>query len=296
MSDRVRVPIVDDSASMRVALSRILSHDVGIEVVGMALEPHLARAMIKELSPDVLTLDIEMPGMDGLAFLKRIMRLRPMSVIMCSTLTARGTNVTTSALRLGAVECIATPSGSAVAIDMLAAKLCAMVKAAARATVRATPVLVVQHMPAAFTSGVSARLDRDCEIHVVVAGNGMPLQRGTAYVAPGGATHRMLAPNSPCLSLKAFDAVNGHRPSVDVLMHSVARLGSAAVGVILTGKGNDGARGLLATREAGARTLAQDRASSVAYGIPRAASELGGAMSDMPLAGMPGAIMAACRQ
>ena len=340
MTGRVRVLIVDDSASMRAALHRILARDAEIEVVGMASEPHMARAMIKELNPDVLTLDIEMPGMDGLAFLERIMRLRPMPVVMCSTLTARGTEATIAALRLGAVDCIAKPTGNATEIEALAGRLCATVKAAARATVRATPapiarvvssprlavadtmiaigastggvealfsllgalpgdcppVLIVQHMPAAYTPGFSARLNKDCQIHVVEARDAEPVRPGTAYIAPGGATHMALGTNSRCISLKQADAVNGHRPSVDVLMHSMARLGSNAVGVILTGMGNDGAEGLLAMRQAGARTIAQDRASSVVYGMPRAAVALGGVVAELPLAAIPGAIMAACHQ
>ena len=338
MTDRVRVLIVDDSASMRAALHRILTRDVEIEVVGMAFEPHMARAMIKKLNPDVLILDIEMPGMDGLAFLERIMRLRPMPVVMCSTLTVRGTDATITALRLGAFDCIAKPSGNAVEIEALAAELCSMVKAAARATMRATPapiarvaasprsaaadkiiaigastggvealfsllgalphdcppVLVVQHMPAAYTPGFAARLDKDCQIRVVEARDAEPVRPGTAYIAPGGATHMTLHPNSLCIGLKRADAVNGHRPSVDVLMYSMARLGSAAVGVILTGMGSDGAEGLLAMRRAGARTIAQDRASSVVYGMPRAAGTLGGVVAELPLAAIPRAVMAAC--
>lgn len=336
----VRVLIVDDSASMRAALKRILSRDPQIDVVGMAFEPHMARAMIKELNPDVVTLDIEMPGMDGLAFLERIMRLRPMPVVMCSTLTARGTASTIAALRLGAVDCIAKPSGSAIDVDAVAGELCRIVKAAARATVRATPapvpriapsphspsrhdliaigastggvealfsllgalpgdcppVLVVQHMPAAYTQGFAARLDKECEIAVVEAADGQPIQRGTVYIAPGGATHMILAADSLRIGLRPTDLVSGHRPSVDVLMQSVARLGKAAVGVILTGMGSDGARGLLAMRQSGAQTFAQDQASSVVYGMPRAAGALGAVVSELPLSALPQAIMAAGRK
>ena len=341
MSPPIRVLIVDDSASMRAALQRILSSDPDIEVVGLAFEPHMARAMIKDLSPDVVTLDIEMPGMDGLAFLEKIMRLRPMPVVMCSTLTARGTDATIAALRLGAVDCIAKPTGSALDIGRVAAELCAVVKAAAQATVRATPapvvriapsgtaavrnsliaigastggvealfsvlaalpsdcppVLIVQHMPAAYTPGFAARLDTECGIRVMEARDSTPIQAGTAYIAPGGETHMTVTSDGIArLSLRATPAVGGHRPSVDTLFQSVAARGQAAVGVILTGMGCDGAAGLLAMRKAGAHTIGQDRASSVVYGMPRAAVERGAVASELPLSAIPQAIMAACRR
>jgi two-component system chemotaxis response regulator CheB len=341
MTAPVRVLIVDDSASMRAALQRILSRDPEIEVIGLAFEPNMARAMIKELCPDVLTLDIEMPGMDGLAFLEKIMRLRPMPVVMCSTLTARGADATIAALRLGAVDCIAKPTGSAADIGRVGDELCTVVKAAARASVRATPpvvtrvaplrsgsqrdvivaigastggvealfsvlaalpgdsppVLVVQHMPAAYTPGFAARLDKDCGIHVVEARDAMPIARGTVYIAPGGETHMTISPDGLArIALRATPAVGGHRPSVDVMFQSVAARGAAAVGVILTGMGSDGAAGLLAMRHAGAHTIGQDRASCVVYGMPRAAHERGGVAAELPLAAIPQAIMAACRK
>lgn len=341
MTAPIRVLIVDDSRSMRAALQRILSHDPEIEVVGLAFEPNMARAMIKDLNPDVLTLDIEMPGMDGLAFLEKIMRLRPMPVVMCSTLTARGADATIAALRLGAVDCIAKPTGSALDIGRVAAELCATVKAAARASVRATPaplarvapmrtesqrdvvvavgastggvealfsilaalpadcppILIVQHMPAAYTPGFAARLDRDCAVHVVEARDASPVERGTVYIAPGGETHMTLAADGARrLCLRATPAVGGHRPSVDVLFESMVQRGAAGVGVILTGMGSDGARGLLAMRGAGARTIGQDRASSVVYGMPRAARETGAVAVELPLSAIPQAIIAACRK
>lgn len=339
MTAPVRVLIVDDSASMRAALQRILSSDHDIEVVGLAHEPNMARAMIKELSPDVLTLDIEMPGMDGLSFLEKIMRLRPMPVVMCSTLTARGAEATIAALRLGAVDCIAKPTSSALDVGLVGKDLCEVVKSAARASVRATParvervappragsqrdvivaigastggvealfsvlsalpgdcppVLVVQHMPAAYTPGFAARLDKECGIHVVEARDATAIQRGVVYIAPGGETHMSLLPgDTPRISLRATPAVGGHRPSVDVMFHSVAQRGAAAVGIILTGMGSDGADGLLAMRRAGAHTIGQDRASSVVYGMPRAANECGAVVAELPLAAIPRAIMSAC--
>ncbi|CAA9506349.1 MAG: Chemotaxis response regulator protein-glutamate methylesterase CheB [uncultured Sphingomonadaceae bacterium] len=340
---RVRTLIVDDSASMRAALNRILGADPEIEVVGLAPEPHAARAMIKELNPDVLTLDIEMPGMDGLSFLERIMRLRPMPVVMCSTLTARGAEATIEALRLGAVDCIAKPSGNALEIARVGENLCAMVKAAARSSVRAAstvapapsvsagpsrdmviaigastggvealfavlsrlpvdcpPVLVVQHMPAAFTGSFAARLDRECAVHVVEAVDGTPIARGTVYIAPGGERHMELAGGDAGsfgrIKLRRGDPVTGHRPSVDVLFRSVAALGASAVGAILTGMGADGAQGLLAMRDAGARTFGQSKDSCVVYGMPRAAYELGSVEREVGLSAMPEAILGACRK
>ena len=337
----VRVLVIDDSPSMRAALSRILSVDPEIEVLGAAPEPFAAREMIKALNPDVVTLDIEMPGMDGLSFLEKIMRLRPMPVVMCSTLTARGTEATIEALRLGAVDCIAKPSGNAGDLARDAALLRSTVKSAARSSVRmrpapiapvataamqagqngtiiaigastggvealfsllaalppdCPPVLIVQHMPKGFTAGFAQHLARVTRVKVVEATDGMPVETGTVYIAPGGETHMDLAEGaSPRLRIRPGDPVNGHRPSVDVLFHSVARLGPAAVGVILTGMGADGAEGLRAMREAGARTLGQNEASCVVYGMPRAAFELGAVEKLVSLTAMPEAILAACR-
>ncbi|WP_380874062.1 chemotaxis response regulator protein-glutamate methylesterase [Sphingomonas sp. DBB INV C78] len=340
MSRATRVLIVDDSASMRAVLNRILSADPEIEVVGQAPEPHAAREMIKELNPDVVTLDVEMPGMDGLSFLEKIMRLRPMPVIMCSTLTARGAEVTIEALRLGAVDCIAKPAGNPLEIARDGDALRAMVKAAARSSVRqgptrlapvassgpgqrdvviaigastggvealfsvigalppdCPPVLVVQHMPAAFTNGFAARLDRESRVSVVEAVAGMPIQRGTVYIAPGGANHmELVGGTAGHIRLRPTDPVGGHRPSVDVLFHSVAALGARAVGVILTGMGSDGAAGLMAMRQAGARTMGQNQSSCVVYGMPRAAFELGAVERELSLTAMPEAILAACRK
>ena len=337
----IRVLIVDDSASMRAVLKRTLSADPDIEVVGVAPEPDVARAMIKALNPDVITLDIEMPGMDGLSFLERIMRLRPMPVVMCSTLTARGAEATIEALRLGAVDCIAKPTGNPLDIALSSAQLCATVKAAALSTVRRAPepdaplkalppgalrdvviaigastggvealflvlkalpadcppVLVVQHMPAAFTPGFAARLDGECALHVVEAQDGTPLERGTVYIAPGGQTHMLLAGGlHGRIKLCASPPRGEHRPSVDLLFDSVALLGTAAIGVVLTGMGADGAAGLLAMRRAGARTFGQSKETCVVYGMPRAAFALGAVEREVALTAMPGAILGACRK
>jgi two-component system chemotaxis response regulator CheB len=334
---RVRTLIVDDSPAIRAILSRILSADPEIEVVGLAPEPSVARQMIKDLEPDVITLDVEMPGMDGLSFLERIMRLRPMPVVMCSTLTARGAAVTIEALRLGAVDCIAKPSGDAENLARDAALLRATVKAAARSAVRprttirpastdgtlrdsaliaigastggvealfsvlgalppeCPPVLVVQHMPAAFTGSFADRLDRECRITVKEATDGSPLLRGTAYIAPGGERHMELIGGAKGnVRLRATDPVSGHRPSVDTLFRSVAKRGAEAVGVILTGMGADGAEGMLEMRRAGARTFGQSKDSCVVYGMPRSAFELGAVERELSLTALPEAILAAC--
>jgi two-component system chemotaxis response regulator CheB len=336
----IRALVVDDSAAIRAVLTRILSTDPEIEVVGQAPEPNTAREMIKTLRPDVITLDVEMPGMDGLSFLERIMRLRPMPVVMCSTLTARGAAVTIEALRLGAVDCIAKPSGSAEELARDGALLRAKVKAAARSAVRpggpvrtptpvsggraredaliaigsstggvealftllgampadCPPILIVQHMPGAFTGSFAERLNRDCRITVEEARDGAPIVAGTAYIAPGGERHMELAGTSgSVIRLRAGELVSGHRPSVDVLFRSVAaRRGAAAVGAILTGMGSDGAEGLLAMRQVGARTLGQSRESCVVYGMPRAAMELGAVEKETSLSALPEAILAAC--
>jgi len=336
----VRTLIVDDSASMRATLRRMLSADPEIEVVGMAPEPFAARDMIKTLNPDVLTLDVEMPGMDGLSFLERIMRLRPMPVVMCSTLTARGAEVTIEALRLGAIDYVTKPSGTPEDIERDAALLCEKVKTAARSVARAgpqrlpvqpsvagggagkliaigsstggvealfsvlpslpadcPPVLIVQHMPASFTRSFAQRLDGECTVKVMEAVDGAQVMPGTVYIAPGGETHMELSGGvGGRIKLRPGDPVGGHRPSVDVLFRSVAQLGSAAVGAILTGMGADGAQGLLAMRQAGARTLGQSRETCVVWGMPRAAGELGAVEKEVGLAALPEAILRACRE
>jgi len=337
MTSRVRTLIVDDSQVMRTVLTRLLSSDPDIEVVGAAPEPFAAREMIKALNPDVLTLDVEMPGMDGLSFLERIMRLRPMPVVMCSTMTERGAEVTIEALRLGAVDYFTKPRGA----DDLAregASLCAKVKAAARSAVQAgpirtappprptgvmsdvviavgastggvealfallrhlprntPPVLVVQHMPQSFTRSFASRLNAECEMNVVEATDGDRIVPGTVYIAPGGAKHmELVGGHRGTIRLFEGEPVNGHRPSADVLFHSIVPFARRAIGVILTGMGNDGAAGLLAMREAGARTLGQNEASCVVYGMPRVAKQMGAVTAEIALCDMPEALLNAC--
>jgi two-component system, chemotaxis family, protein-glutamate methylesterase/glutaminase len=335
----VRVLIVDDSRSMRAVLHRILSADPDIEVVGAAPDPLSARALIKELNPDVLTLDVEMPGMTGIEFLEKIMRLRPMPVVMCSTLTERGTDIAIEAMRLGAVECIAKPAGGPAAIQQNGQYLCDTVKAAARSTIRRVdhrthhavarlpkldtgmviaigastggvealfallsslppgipPILVVQHMPGAFTPGFAARLNKLCPMRVAHAVDGQAIEEGTVYIAPGSDTHMELrGGRGGRIRLSTTDPVAGHRPSVDVLFHSCAPLGQRALGVIMTGMGNDGAAGLLAMRKAGASTLGQNEESCVIYGMPRAAMLRGAVESEVSLSALPKAMLKAC--
>ncbi len=318
----VRCLIVDDSPTMRALLTGLLRRDPGIEVVGTAQDAHRAREMIRELNPDVITLDIEMPHMNGLDFLERLMRLRPTPVVMCSTLTTKGAEATLRALELGAVDYFAKPEGGLS--DLLAVDdgtLAEKVKQAARsrrsgsiATVEALrppatyrsgdkvvavgastggveallkllqgfpencpPTVVVQHMPAAFTASFAARLDAQCAPVIAEAKQGEPLKAGHVYIAPGGQQHLMVrgGPN-PHIRLIEADPVTGHRPSVDVLFRSTAQsMGDRAVGVILTGMGRDGAKGLGEMRAAGAHTIGQNEASCVVYGMPRAAAEAG---------------------
>ncbi|MBP8233190.1 chemotaxis response regulator protein-glutamate methylesterase [Rhizorhabdus sp.] len=325
----VRCLIVDDSPMMRALLTGLLGRDPGIEVIGTAPNAQSAREMIKELNPDVITLDIEMPGMNGLDFLEKLMRLRPTPVVMCSTLTTKGAEATLRALEIGAVDCYAKPERplqELLAIDD--GNLANMVKQAARSRRRSPqlsqqaapptdyrcndkivgigastggvealttllseypkncpPTIVVQHMPATFTASFAARLDRLCAAEVVEATSGAPLVPGRVYIAPGGLSHLMVGNGThPICRLVAADPVSGHRPSVDVMFRSLAQsFGDRAVGVILTGMGRDGAAGLHEMRQAGARTIGQDEATCVVYGMPRAAAEMGGCEAVLPL-------------
>ncbi len=335
----IRVLVVDDSATMRALIVDALRRDPGINVVGEAADPMQARSAIKALNPDVLTLDIEMPQMNGLDFLERIMRLRPMPVVMVSTLTSRGADATLRALELGAFDCVAKPRlADREGFD----RLVPMVRAAASAKVRPTnatlgratpvtsdfhpngrllaigsstggvealltilsqfpancpPTVITQHMPGTFTSSFAQRLDRSCAAEVREAVDGAVLGPGRIFLAPGGETHLEVAGSGPWrCRLQTEGPVNGHRPSVDVLFASVAKAaGAKALGVILTGMGKDGARGLLAMRQAGARTLGQDEASSVVYGMPRSAFEMQAVMKQASLSAMAGEILEACQ-
>lgn len=335
----VNVLVVDDSATMRSLISAVLRRDPEIAVVGQAGDPLEAREAIKRLNPDVITLDVEMPNMNGLSFLEKIMRLRPMPVVMVSTLTQKGAEVSLAAMELGAVDCVGKPMAGMPA-DQAFNELAARVKAAARARVRASsdrapnqaasngfqpdgrvvaigsstggveallsvlsafpsncpPTVITQHMPGTFTRSFAERLDRSCAARVEEASEGAPLEVGRIYLAPGGDRHLQIAGASlrRC-RLVAEPPVNGHRPSVDVLFESVAAtMGKAAVGVILTGMGRDGAQGLLAMRKAGASTLGQNEQTSVVYGMPRAAFELGAVENQLALERIGAGIIDRC--
>jgi two-component system, chemotaxis family, protein-glutamate methylesterase/glutaminase len=341
MTAPVRVLIVDDSPTIRQLLGMLLSRDPEIEVIGEAPEPAVARQMIKALNPDVITLDVEMPNMNGLEFLEKIMRLRPMPVVMVSTLTKKGADITLAALELGAVDYFPKPTENAAAIlEATGQELVAKVKVAAKARVRplfrpvlaepcqdfdpgdsvvaigsstggveallqvlsafpanCPPTVITQHMPAHFTTSFAARLSRLCRPKVDEARDGDLLCTGQVFLAPGGDAHLEVAGrgNLRC-RLTASPLVSGHRPSVDVLFHSLASsAGARAVGVILTGMGSDGATGLMAMRKADAATIGQDEASSIIYGMPRAAFERGAVAVQLPLEKIGPEILRICR-
>lgn len=331
----IRVLVVDDSALMRQLLTECLSGDPAIEVVGVAPDPLVARDKIKRLQPDVLTLDVEMPRMDGLTFLENLMRLRPMPVVMVSSLTQKGADVTLQALELGAVDFVPKPTIDVEAgIRSYAGELIAKIKSAARARVRgrtavagapvtvakfgsrhfrttdtviaigastggteaikavlermpadAPAIVITQHIPAAFSGPFAQRMDRSSAMSVCEATNGQLILPGHAYIAPGD-RHLEVARDGARYICRLTEAPpeNRHRPSVDVLFKSVARhVANNAIGAVLTGMGEDGARGLLLMREAGAPTLVQDEASSVVWGMPGAAFKLGAADRCVPL-------------
>jgi two-component system, chemotaxis family, protein-glutamate methylesterase/glutaminase len=336
----IRVLIVDDSPTMRGLIALALRRDPEIAVVGTAGDPLQAREAIKTHNPDVITLDVEMPGMNGLEFLEKIVRLRPTPVVMVSNLTARGTETAIAAMQIGAVDCVSKPSsGDAHPF----AELPGIVKAAAGARVRPRPIsgtdrasarppvapayesdgrlvaigsstggvealstiiaqlpencpptLIVQHMPRDFTLSLAQRLDRLNAPKVIEAYDGAPIEGGCVCIAPGGVAHLEIDETGKLYCrLRASAPVNGHSPSVDVLFASVAKVvKSRAVGVILTGMGRDGAQGLLEMRQSGARTIGQDEATSLIYGMPKAAFEVGAVERQLPLDRIGSAILA----
>ena len=341
MTKRVTVLIVDDSAVIRQLLSMLLADDPEIEVVGTAGDPLEARDKIKQLNPDVVTLDVEMPNMDGVTFLRKIMTLRPMPVVMVSTLTQAGAEITLEALEIGAVDFVAKPTHDvANSMAALADELRTKVKQAAHAHIgirrappvsrkparavgatdkiiaigastggvealkallmdmpaQCPPILITQHMPPRFTTAFAERLNRECPMRVSEAKHDDLLEPSHAYIAPGS-YHLELVRVAGVYKCRLDEGptVSGHRPSVDVLFKSVAKVaGKNAVGVILTGMGKDGAAGLLEMRMAGAITLGQDEHSSLIYGMPRAAFERGAVMKQFSLSHMADAIVDAC--
>jgi two-component system chemotaxis response regulator CheB len=343
MARTIKVLVVDDSAVARQLLSNHLARDPGIEVVGTAPDPYVAWQKIRTLDPDVLTLDVEMPRMDGITFLEKLMRRRPMPVVMVSSLTEAGCTTTLRALELGAIDFVTKPLvGLRERFPELAAELTEKVKIAAGARLRqaaplpaavrplamarglrttqrliaigastggteairefltalpadAPPVLIVQHMPEKFTRAFANRLDGLCAVSVKEAEDGDRALAGHVLIAPGSQHMRLVRDGTTYLVRLAADPpVNRHRPSVDVLFSSCAEVAMANVaGVLMTGMGDDGARGLLAMRRAGATTFAQDEASCVVFGMPRTAIELGAAVHVLPLARLAEAALAA---
>lgn len=342
---KTKVLVVDDSALMRQLLSDILGSDPELEVVGTAPDPYTAWDRIKLAAPDVLTLDVEMPRMDGLTFLDKLMGNRPLPVVMVSSLTEKGCDTTFRALELGAVDFVTKPK-----LDMttgtlgLTGELIAKVKAAARARVQrrtnrpaaaagaapprpaaagfrtthkviaigastggceaivsvlsafppdAPGTVAVIHMPEGFTKSFAARLDRLCAVRVSEAKDGDRVVPGHVLLAPGGLhTEVMRSGAMTTVRVRNGEAVSRHRPSVDVLFQSCAReLGANAAAAILTGMGDDGARGLTAMRRAGAHTIAQDEATCVVFGMPKEAIALGGAAQVLPLDHIPGQLL-----
>jgi len=343
MSERkIKVLIVDDSAVVRQTLAEILSSDPHIEVLTPAADPYIAVDRMREEAPDVITLDVEMPRMDGLTFLQKIMSQHPIPVIMCSSLTEAGSDTALKALEYGAVEIITKPRiGTQQFLEESRIAFCDAVKAAAQAKLRTISVrthhvepkltadvimakptramitttekvivvgastggtealrvflesfphdcpgiVIVQHMPEHFTAAFSKRLDSLCQITVKEAENNDTVIRGRALIAPGN--HHLLLKRSGAryyIELKDGPLVSRHRPSVDVLFRSTARYaGKNAIGVIMTGMGDDGARGMREMKDAGATTIAQDEETSVVFGMPQEAIKRGGVDKVLPL-------------
>ncbi|WP_320197578.1 protein-glutamate methylesterase/protein-glutamine glutaminase [Agrobacterium sp. rho-13.3] len=341
MVKKTRVLIVDDSASVRQTLTAVLQSDPAIEVIGVASDPFMAAKKIQEEMPDVITLDVEMPRMDGITFLRKIMSQHPIPVVMCSSLTEAGSETLLQALEAGAVDIILKPRiGAADHLADSALRICEVVKSAAHARVKgirpgarsasasgpqarltadavlpppsgkamarttemvvcvgastggtealremleklpanSPGIVIVQHMPEKFTAAFARRLNTLCEVEIKEAEDGDPVLRGHVLIAPGD-KHTLLERQGARyqVSVRTGPLVSRHRPSVDVLFRSAARsAGSNAMGVIMTGMGDDGARGMLEMHQAGAFTVAQDEASSIVFGMPKEAIAHGG--------------------
>ncbi|GAB7027653.1 protein-glutamate methylesterase/protein-glutamine glutaminase [Geotalea toluenoxydans] len=343
MKNKIRVLVVDDSAVVRQTMVEILESDPQIKVIATAADPFIAADRIRDEVPDVITLDVEMPRMDGITFLHKIMSQHPIPVVMCSSLTDLGSETALKALEYGAVEIIQKPRmGTKQFLEESRMRICDVVKAASQARLRkvaakpraiapkltadvimAKPsskammqttekvvvvgastggtealraflevlpadspgIVIVQHMPEGFTRAFSQRLDGICRVSVKEAENNDTVVRGRALIAPGN--HHLLLKRSGAryyVEVKDGPLVSRHRPSVDVLFRSAARYaGKNAVGVIMTGMGDDGAKGMLEMKEAGAKTIAQDEATSVVFGMPNEAIKLGGVDLVRPL-------------
>lgn len=341
MTTPIKVLVVDDSALMRQLLTQIISSDPALQVIGTAADPYAAREKIISLKPDVLTLDIEMPKMDGLTFLGKLMKGHPMPVVMISSLTTQSAETTLRALSLGAVDYVAKPKLdiSSQTIEKTG-EITSKIKAAATARVRRSVsapkavvdsgrsydfaathkvvaigastggtealkevlmplpadfpgIVIVQHMPEAFTGQFAKRLDGLCKISIKEAQDGDRILPGHALLAPGG-SHMSVIRRGAEYAVHVYrgERVNRHMPSVDVLFSSCAHhLGRNSVGVILTGMGNDGARGMSEMKKAGSFNVAQDEATSVVFGMPREAILLGAADQVSPLHQIPGVLL-----
>jgi len=353
MSDKIKVLIVDDSAVVRQVLTQILTSENDIEVIGAACDPFAAAEKMAKVKPDVILLDIEMPRMDGLTFLEKIMSQNPIPVVMCSSLTESGCGSAMRALEYGAVSLITKPKVDVRSfLEEAKIRICDAVRAAAavrldkvsrprlvaeqklnadvilsksgrrsmiettetivaigastggtqalREVLTALPsdvpgIVIVQHMPEKFTAAFAASLNRECRIFVKEAENDDTITRGTVLIAPGN-RHTLVKRSGARYFVEVRDGplVSRHRPSVDVLFRSVARYaGSNALGVIMTGMGDDGACGLLEMREAGAKTIAQDEESCVVFGMPAEAIKRGAAGRIAPLSAIAGEIVRA---
>jgi two-component system chemotaxis response regulator CheB len=371
MSRKIRVLIVDDSASVRTTLSDIISADPDLEVMATAADPYVAVERIRQEVPDVMFLDIELPRMDGITFLKKIMSQRPIPVVICSSLAQDGSDAFMQALEAGAVDVVAKPRvDTAQFLQESRMRICDAAKAAAHAKMRglakaspalrapspdvkveakltadailppisdarresliarlpvteplvaigastggtealrevlealpadSPPILIVQHMPEKFTTAFARRLDTTCAVRVKEAEDGDLVQPGQVLLAPGN-LHMLLVRNGSRYTVKVEEGphVSRHRPSVDVLFRSVAQAaGRNAMGMILTGMGDDGARGLLEMRQMGSLTLAQDEATCVVFGMPKEAIQRGAAVRTLPLSKMAGEIVSLGRK
>jgi len=340
---KIRVVVVDDSALVRSLLTEIINRQPDMQCVGAAADPLVAREMIRETNPDVITLDVEMPRMDGLEFLSRLMRLRPMPVVMVSTLTEQGADITLRALEMGAVDFVAKPRiGVSSGLNELAGDIVDKIRVAAKAHVKrlssapapaaaavsgvvpheapraplprlstekiicigsstggteairevlvplpadAPAIVITQHMPPGFTTSYANRLDGLCRISVREARDGERVLPGHAYIAPGG-LHLSVERSGANYVARVQDGepVNRHKPSVEVLFKSAARVvGPNAIGIMLTGMGADGAKAMREMRDAGSYNLCQDEASCVVFGMPREAIAAGAAHEVLPL-------------
>ncbi|ABC30440.1 Chemotaxis response regulator containing a CheY-like receiver domain and a methylesterase domain [Hahella chejuensis KCTC 2396] len=355
MNAKIKVLLVDDSAVVRQVLQQVLERDKNIEVIGAAADPIFAQLRMSKQWPDVIVLDVEMPRMDGITFLKKLMAERPTPVVMCSTLTSKGAQTSMKALAAGAVAVVAKPAvGVKEYLESAAGELIMEIKAAAKANMRNMPaatasaqsmalpakfsadaviplrtggviagankiaalgtstggtqaleyvltrlprncpgIVIVQHMPEKFTAAFAERLNSICELEILEAESGHQVAPGRALIAPGG-KHMLLRRSGAqyFVEIMSGPPVNRHRPSVDVLFRSVAQAaGRNALGVIMTGMGDDGAKGLLEMRNAGALTIGQDERSCIVYGMPKEAAKIGAVTREISLERIPQCVL-----